>query len=86
MSVATVSSPSRAPLLLDRTEHAVRARRRELLRLDCVAGNPSLRAYYERFGCEHVRDVRFPAPWPCGLWSPAGTVLSLYEKSLERGG
>ena len=45
-----------ARLLLWAEEHAA-AERKAYLRLDCVASNESLRAYYERAGYEHVGDV-----------------------------
>jgi len=48
------------------------ARGKAYLRLDVMADNPRIRAYYESAGFEHVRDVH-DKPWPG----------SLYEKQIE---
>lgn len=60
---------------------AVRGRDRGLLRLDCPAGNMPLRAYYDRAGFHHVGDVELSAA--AALWSPPGTMLSLYQRNLD---
>lgn len=61
---------------------AVRARDRGVLRLDCAADNPALRAYYERAGFGWVRDVVLEPT--VALWSAPGIRLSLYELPLGR--
>lgn len=53
-----------------------RARDLTLVRLDCAAGNPGLRRFYEREGFEHVRDVAVPA-----LDDSRMLRSSLYERS-----
>jgi GNAT superfamily N-acetyltransferase len=58
--------------LLHWAERAAATAGRRYLRLDCMAANPGLRAYYERAGYVH-RGTR---PWPSGRDS------SLYEKAL----
>jgi GNAT superfamily N-acetyltransferase len=45
-----------ARLLRWAEQHAT-GNRKAFMRLDCVASNESLRAYYERAGYEHVADV-----------------------------
>lgn len=60
---------------------AVRERGRDRLRLDCGADNPALRAYYERAGFRHVRDVELPPE--AALWSSGRPLLSLYERAAE---
>lgn len=59
---------------------AVKTQGRDRLRLDCAADNIGLRAYYERAGFMHVQDVSLPTDF--ALWSPPGTLLSLYELHL----
>jgi GNAT superfamily N-acetyltransferase len=44
---------------------------RRYLRLDCMAANPELRAYYERAGFRHA-----------GEWRGGGWTASLYEKPV----
>jgi GNAT superfamily N-acetyltransferase len=44
--------------LLDMAADQTRALGRELLRLDCEAGRPRLRAVYERYGFAHHSDFR----------------------------
>ncbi len=58
--------------LLAWAERRVAAAGRRYLRLDCMAGNPALRAYYERVGYRHTGDRRF-----------AGWAASLYEKRVD---
>jgi len=60
---------------------AVQEHGRRLLRLDCPADNTPLRTYYERVGFRHVCDVQLPRA--AALWSPPGTLLSLYERYLN---
>ena len=48
--------------LLDWAADRVRARGRHWLRLDCAAGNTTLRAFYERLGFRHVGDVEVTVP------------------------
>ena len=59
---------------------AVQEHGRRLLRLDCPADNTPLRTYYERAGFRHVCDVHLLRAG--ALWSPPGTLLSLYERYL----
>jgi hypothetical protein len=40
-----------------------------------------LRAYYDRAGFHHIGDVELPGA--AALWSPPGTMLSLYERNLD---
>lgn len=50
---------------------------RRFVRLDCAADNPGLRAFYEREGFTHVRDVVAPSPS-----RDRGLAVSLYEKRV----
>jgi GNAT superfamily N-acetyltransferase len=60
--------------LVDLAEIIARAAGAACLRLDCAAGNPGLRRYYEELGFEHRGDLDVP-----GLnWR-----ASLYEKPLR---
>ena len=52
-------------------EAKARAEGKRYLRLDCLAGNKTIREYYERGGFIHVRDTQ-----------AAGWKASLYEKTL----
>ncbi|HYT78248.1 MAG TPA: GNAT family N-acetyltransferase [Actinomycetota bacterium] len=54
-------------------EHEVMRRGRRLIRLDCLADNPGIRAYYERAGFEHRGDVEVE-----------GTRFSLYEREAGK--
>jgi GNAT superfamily N-acetyltransferase len=65
--------------LLDWAATATREHGRELLRLDCDAGNGPLRGYYEAAGFHHCHDVELPTeavPWTSGR-----VVVSLYERA-----
>jgi GNAT superfamily N-acetyltransferase len=59
--------------LLAWAERAAAAAGRRYLRLDCMAANRSLRAYYERAGYAHLGDVRIGG---------GGWTASLYEKAV----
>lgn len=59
---------------------AVRVAGREWLRLDCVAANPALRAYYERAGFRYVDDV--PVPGSAVTWSIGRPLISRYERRV----
>lgn len=59
--------------LMRHAEDAARAAGCEFLRLDCWAGSPALRAYYEGLGFV-----------PCGTFAVGDWSGALYEKSLER--
>ncbi|HLZ22351.1 MAG TPA: GNAT family N-acetyltransferase [Ktedonobacterales bacterium] len=61
--------------LLRWAEREAARRDKSLLRLDCDALNPTLRAYYERAGFTHVDDVALPH------WAAAR-----FEKSVAREG
>jgi GNAT superfamily N-acetyltransferase len=52
-------------------EAKARAEGKRYLRLDCLAGNKTIREYYEKVGFIHVRDSEAP-----------GWKASLYEKRL----
>lgn len=52
-------------------EAKTRKEGKKFLRLDCLANNPVIRTYYERYGFVHVRDTMAP-----------GWKASLYEKKL----
>jgi len=60
--------------LLDWAAGHVAAHGRPWIRLDCNTENPPLRAFYERNGFRHVRDVELPVPgstddpWPASLY------------------
>ncbi|HYN97759.1 MAG TPA: GNAT family N-acetyltransferase, partial [Pilimelia sp.] len=61
---------------------AARARGRRYLRLDCVATNEGLRAYYEAAGFAHRGDVEVRGnPGQRAAAGPA-TVVSRYERRL----
>lgn len=62
-------------VLLCWAEREAARRGKPLLRLDCDALNPELRAYYERAGFAHVDDVTLPH-----------RAAARYEKSVEEGG
>lgn len=66
--------------LLDRAAALVHGQGRELLRLDCMADNPALRAYYERAGFRHVDDVEVPRA--AVRWSVRAPVVSRYERPV----
>jgi len=51
------------------------------LRLDCMADNAVLRAYYVRTGFRHVGDVEVPRA--AIRWSVAAPVVSLFERVLR---
>ncbi|OLT15757.1 hypothetical protein BJF78_16090 [Pseudonocardia sp. CNS-139] len=69
------------PELLAWAAGATRDRGRDLLRLDCDAGNARLRRYYEAAGFAHRGDVVFPA---AGLnWRTGDIVVSRYERSIS---
>lgn len=61
--------------LLRWAEREAARRGKSLLRLDCDALNPALRAYYERAGFAHVGDVTLPH-----------RTAARYEKPVEGGG
>jgi GNAT superfamily N-acetyltransferase len=66
--------------LLEWVAGAVREVGREWLRLDCVAANSALRAYYEQAGFRHVDDV----PLPVSLSSVGRPLMSRYERRAVR--
>jgi GNAT superfamily N-acetyltransferase len=57
--------------MLQWAEAKARAEGKRYLRLDCLAGNKTIRGYYEKAGFIHVRDTQAP-----------GWKASLYEKGL----
>ena len=61
--------------LLAWAEREAARRGKSLLRLDCDALDPPLRAYYERAGFDYIDDVALPH-----------RVAARYEKPLEEGG
>jgi GNAT superfamily N-acetyltransferase len=63
--------------MLDWAEQATRDQGRSLLRLDCAAGNPALRAYYESQGFELRGEVTHVGKW--GTYRAAR-----YEKPLDK--
>jgi GNAT superfamily N-acetyltransferase len=68
--------------LLDWAADAARQNQRHLLRLDCVASNPRLRAYYEGRGFAHRGDVAVGgAPGQRRDDGPV-TWVSRYERAL----
>lgn len=71
--------------LLDWAADTVRRNRRHLLRLDCVASNRRLRAYYEARGFVHCGDV--PVGGAPGQRREDGPVtwVSRYELSVYSG-
>jgi GNAT superfamily N-acetyltransferase len=54
-------------------DETARARGRDYLRLDCLADNPGIRAYYEQMGFEHRGDL-----------VANGRNMSLYERRIQR--
>jgi GNAT superfamily N-acetyltransferase len=67
--------------LLDRAADSAREHGRDLLRLDCDAGNPALRRYYESAGFRHSGDVEIPVAEL--KWSSGRLVVSRYERPVE---
>lgn len=61
--------------LLRWAEREAARRGKSLLRLDCDAKNPALRAYYERVGFTHIDDVTLPH-----------RIAARYEKLVDEGG
>ena len=57
--------------MLQWAEAKARVEGKRYLRLDCLAGNRTIRDYYEKAGFVHVRDTEAP-----------GWKASLYQKSL----
>ncbi len=57
--------------VLQWAEAKARAEGKRYLRLDCLAGNKTIREYYEKAGFIHIRDTLAP-----------GWKASLYEKKL----
>ena len=57
--------------MLQWAEAKARFEGKRYLRLDCLAGNMTIRGYYEKAGFVHVRDTNAP-----------GWKASLYEKKL----
>ena len=71
-------------IILDLAADAARQRDLEALRLDCVASNDRLRAYYEAAGFVHRGDATVRgAPGQRRDEGPV-TVVSLYEQRLPR--
>ena len=68
--------------LLDWSDEQVRARGRELLRIDVVSDNAPLRGYYEQVGFAHQRDVEGEEVSRDGTRRPWRT--SLYERRCDR--
>jgi ribosomal protein S18 acetylase RimI-like enzyme len=58
--------------ILEDIETALKAEKKEYLRLDCGRDNPGLRAYYERYGFQNAGEIRVE-----------GETLNLYEKALS---
>ena len=68
--------------LLGWVDEQVRTRKRNLVRLDCVASNRALRTYYEDRGFSHRSDVTIGgAPGERSDTGPK-TLVSLYERHL----
>lgn len=57
---------------------------RELLRLDCVAHNAALRAYYERAGFRQCGEVEVGGPPGQRLAGGPRVLLARYELALGR--
>lgn len=74
--------PGLGATLLDWADGEVRRHGRDRLRLDCVAGNTRLRAYYEAAGFEHRGDVEIPEE--STLWTPGRPLVSRYERAIGR--
>jgi hypothetical protein len=75
-------APAMGDAVLTWVAEQVVSRGRQLIRLDCVASNQALRAYYERRGFIHRGDAAVGgAP---GDRSEAGprTLVSLYERTV----
>lgn len=78
------AAPSLGDQLLRWLATQVDRRDRDLLRLDCVAANAALRAYYERRGFYHRRDaVVGGAPGERAM-TGTKTLVSLYERTVTR--
>lgn len=69
-------------VILDWAAGAARRQGREALRLDCVASNGRLRAYYEAAGFVHRGDVPVAGPPGQRLDEGPVTVVSRYERRL----
>jgi hypothetical protein len=82
--------PGLGAALLGWAAESVRDAGRRFVRLDCVAGNPRLRAYYEAAGFAHRGDVAVGgAPGELvDRGRPIGghvTVVSRYERAIPLG-
>lgn len=77
------SAPGLGLRLLDWAAEVVRLRGGRFLRLDCVATNPRLRAYYEAAGFRHRGDVPVASSKPLGAGAGGTCVHSLYERRLD---
>lgn len=58
--------------------------RRTFVRLDCIASNPGLRAFYETRGFVHRGDADVGGPPGSRSSEGAVTVVSLYERHIAR--
>jgi GNAT superfamily N-acetyltransferase len=76
-----VAAPGTGRLLLNAAEHRVAAVGRTCVRLDCLAGNAQLNAYYQDAGYRVVGHKE-------GKPQPGGTLKSftLLEKELQQAG
>jgi GNAT superfamily N-acetyltransferase len=73
-------------VILDWAAATARGHGRRALRLDCVASNARLRAYYEAAGFAHRGDVTVGGAPGQRLEGGHVTVVSRYELLLEPGG
>jgi GNAT superfamily N-acetyltransferase len=71
-------------VILRRAAGIARQQGREALRLDCVASNGRLRAYYEAAGFVHRGDVTVAGAPGQRLDEGPVTVVSRYERRLGR--
>lgn len=70
--------------MLTWADRATRANGRSFLRLDCPAGNPALRAYYESQGFEPRGEVTLTGRW--GTYQAARYEKALRDASIVRAG
>jgi hypothetical protein len=76
------SAPGLGSVILGWAAGVARQQGREALRLDCVASNRRLRAYYEAAGFVHRGDVTVAGAPGQRLDEGPVTVVSRYEQRL----
>lgn len=80
----TGAAPGVGEWLLEWADEQVCARDRRCLRLDCVASNAALRAYYTSRGFRHHGDATVSGPPGGRNAGGAKTVVSRYERNAVR--